>query len=142
MPSSLAFGPRAANREFVDLCSARAYFSPPIPTILSRYSDKLAAMVNRRQTGESSGDRLVRQQPMCLAEGKSIWQCDGDLSVINVRRCREAAVHLMLADLPCEAVAELCDFEGLCARIRCGEGYNVIAQLGTSCRSPSLTVFL
>lgn len=99
--------------------------------MLHRYSEKLAAVVNRRHPFESCGDRLVRQQPMCLAEGKSIWQCDGDLNVINVRRCREAAVHLMLADLPCEAVAELCDFEGLCARIRCGEGYNVIAQLGS-----------
>lgn len=67
---------------------------------------------------------------MCFAKGKSIWECDGDLSVINVRRCREAAVHLMLADLPCEAVAELCDFEALCARLRCGDGYTVVAQLG------------
>ena len=88
-------------------------------------------MINRRYPNESSGDRLVRHQPMCLSEGKSIWECNGDLSVINVRRCREAAVHLMLADLPCQAVSELCDFEGLCARLRCGDGYNVIAQLGT-----------
>ncbi len=95
-----------------------------------RYSDKLAAMVNRRYPNESSGDRLVRHQPMCLAQGKSIWECNGDLNLINVRRCREAALHLMLADLPCEAVEELCDLEALCARLRCGDGYQVIAQLG------------
>jgi WD40 repeat protein len=39
-------------------------------------------------------------------------------------------MHLMLADLPCEAVSELCDFEALCARLRCGDGYTVVAQLG------------
>ena len=40
-------------------------------------------------------------------------------------------MHLIVANLPGQAVAELCDFEGLGARLRCGDGYNVIAQLGT-----------
>jgi WD40 repeat protein len=95
----------------------------------SRYNSKLAAVVQRRFPHESSGERSVRKQPICLAEGKSIWESNGDINLINVRRSHEAAFHLMRAGLPCEAVAELCDFEGLCARIRCGDGYFVVAQL-------------
>ncbi len=76
-----------------------------------------------------SGDCRVRPQPMCLREGKSIFVTKGDAGAVNERRCREAAHHLLAAGILCEAASELCSFEGICARARCGEGFVLQQQL-------------
>jgi hypothetical protein len=93
------------------------------------YNDKLKAAVQKKVPGEVSGDRRVRPQPLCLREGKSIFATKGDAGAVNERRCREAAHHFLAAGMLCEAADELCSFEGICARARCGEGFALQQQL-------------
>jgi len=85
--------------------------------------------VQKKVAGEVSGDRRVRPQPLCLREGKSIFATKGDAGAVNERRCREAAHHWLAAGMLCEAADELCSFEGICARARCGEGVSLQQQL-------------
>jgi hypothetical protein len=93
------------------------------------YNDRLKAAVQKKVADESSGDRRVRPQPLCLREGKNIFMTKGDAGAVNERRCREAAHHLLAADMLCQAADELCSFEGICARARCGEGTANFLQL-------------
>jgi hypothetical protein len=93
------------------------------------YNDRLKAAVQKKVAGEVSGDRRVRPQPLCLREGKSIFATKGDAGAVNERRCREAAHHWLAAGMLCEAADELCSFEGICARARCGEGPTNFIQL-------------
>jgi NACHT domain- and WD repeat-containing protein len=93
------------------------------------YNDRLRAAVQKKVAGEVSGDRRVRPQPLCLREGKSIFVTKGDAGAVNERRCREAAHHWLAAGMLCEAADELCSFEGICARARCGEGLSLQQQL-------------
>ena len=93
------------------------------------YNDRLKAAVQKKVAGEVSGDRRVRPQPLCLREGKNIFTTKGDAGAVNERRCREAAHHWLAAGMLCEAADELCSFEGICARARCGEGYVLQEQL-------------
>jgi len=48
---------------------------------------------------------------------------------VNERRCREAAYHFIAAGMLSEAADELCSFEGICARARCGEASTNFIQL-------------
>jgi hypothetical protein len=101
------------------------------------YNDRLRAAVQKKVAGEVSGDRRVRPQPLCLREGKSIFVTKGDAGAVNERRCREAAHHWLAAGMLCEAADELCSFEGICARARCGEGptnFNQLLDLGDCIR--------
>jgi hypothetical protein len=93
------------------------------------YNDRLRAVVQEKVAGEVSGDRRVRPQPLCLREGKIIFATKGDTGAVNERRCREAAHHWLAAGMLCEAADELCSFEGICARARCGEGQATLIQL-------------
>ena len=93
------------------------------------YNDRLKAAVQKKVAGEVSGDRRVRPQPLCLREGKNVFTTKGDAGAVNERRCREAAHHWLAAGMLCEAADELCSFEGICARARCGEGYALQEQL-------------
>jgi len=93
------------------------------------YNDKLKAAVQTKISGEETGDRNVRSQPLCLREGRSIFETRGDACAVNERRCREAVHHLLAASMLCEAAEELCSFEGICARARCGEGFVLLQQL-------------
>jgi WD40 repeat protein len=93
------------------------------------YNCKLKAAVQKQVADEVSGDRLVRQQPLCLIEGKNIFMAKGDVGAVNERRCREAVYHMIAAGLFNEAADELCSFEGICARVHCGEGPVLIQQL-------------
>eukprot|EP01041_Mallomonas_annulata_P031526 gene31526-53842_t len=52
-----------------------------------------------------------------------------DTSKVNVRRCVEATHHMIQGEMLHEAVRELCDFGGICTRIRCGERFNIISHL-------------
>jgi hypothetical protein len=85
------------------------------------YNARLQAAVQKKVAGEVSGERRVRPQPLCLREGKSIFATKGDAGAVNERRCREAAHHFIAAGMLCEAADELCSFEGICARARCGD---------------------
>jgi len=93
------------------------------------YNDRLKAAVQKKVAGEESGDRRVRPQPLCLREGKSIFATKGDAGAVNERRCREAVHHFIAAGMLCEAANELCCFEGICARARCGEASTNLTQL-------------
>jgi hypothetical protein len=93
------------------------------------YNARLQAAVQKKVAGEVSGERRVRPQPLCLREGKSIFATKGDAGAVNERRCREAAHHWLAAGLLCEAADELCSFEGICARARCGEASANFTQL-------------
>jgi hypothetical protein len=93
------------------------------------YNDRLKTAVQKKVAGEVSGDRRVRAQPLCLREGKSIFATKGDAGAVNERRCREAAYHFIAAGMLSEAADELCSFEGICARARCGEGFVLQQQL-------------
>jgi len=93
------------------------------------YNDKLKAAVQKKVTGEVSGDRRVRPQPLCLKEGKNVFMTKGDAGAVNERRCREAAHHLLAACMLCETANELCCFEGIFARARCGEGFALLQDL-------------
>ena len=93
------------------------------------YNDRLTIAVQKKVAGEVSGDRRVRAQPLCLREGKSIFETKGDAGAVNERRCREAAYHFIAAGMLSEAADELCSFEGICARARCGEGFVLQQQL-------------
>ena len=93
------------------------------------YNEKLKAAVQKKVPGEVSGDRRVRPQPLCLREGKNIFATKGDAGAVNERRCREAAHHFLAAGMLCEAADELCSFEGICARARCGEASTNFIQL-------------
>jgi hypothetical protein len=93
------------------------------------YNDRLKDAVQKKVAGEFSGDRRVRPQPLCLREGQSIFVTNGDAGAVNERRCREAAHHFIAAGMLCEAADELCSFEGICARVRCGEASAILIQL-------------
>jgi hypothetical protein len=93
------------------------------------YNDKLKTAVQKKIAGEICGDRRVRPQPLCLRVGKTIFMTKGDVGAVNERRCREAAHHWIAAGMFCEAAVELCSFEGICARVRCGEGFVLQQQL-------------
>jgi hypothetical protein len=93
------------------------------------YNDRLKAAVQKKVAGEVSGDRRVRPQPLCLREGRNIFATKGDAGAVNERRCREAAHHFIAAGMLSEAADELCSFEGICARARCGEGFVLQQQL-------------
>jgi hypothetical protein len=93
------------------------------------YNDRLKAAVQKKFAGEESGDRRVRAQPLCLREGKNIFATKGDTGAVNERRCREATHHFIAAGMLSEAADELCSFEGICARARCGEGFVLQQQL-------------
>eukprot|EP01038_Epipyxis_sp_PR26KG_P015920 gene15920-21600_t len=61
-----------------------------------------------------------------IVDGKSPLD---DTSQVNLRRCFEAT-HLMIqGEMLHEAVRELCDFGGICSRIRSGERFNLISHL-------------
>jgi hypothetical protein len=93
------------------------------------YNDKLKTAVQKKIAGEICGDRRVRPQPLCLRVGKNIFMTKGDVGAVNERRCREAAHHWIAAGRYCEAADELCSVEGICARVRCGEGFVLLQQL-------------
>jgi len=93
------------------------------------YNDRLKAAVQKKVAGEVRGDRRVRPQPLCLREGRNIFATKGDAGAVNERRCREAAHHFIAAGMLSEAADELCSFEGICARARCGEGFVLQQQL-------------
>jgi WD40 repeat protein len=97
------------------------------------YNDNLKIAVQKKVVDEVSGDRRVRPQPLCLKKGKNIFVTRGDTSAVNERRCRESAHHLLAADMLCDAADELCNFEGICARVRCGEGFTLLQQLKYLC---------
>jgi WD40 repeat protein len=97
------------------------------------YNEKLKTAVQKKVAGEVSGNRRVRAQPLCLREGRNIFATKGDASAVNERRCREAAHHFILAGMLSEAADELCSFEGICARARCGEGFVLLQQLMALC---------
>jgi WD40 repeat protein len=92
------------------------------------YNLWLAERIQRPEffPGEASGNRLVRTQPLSLGTDKSVWLKS---TLINSRRCTEAAHHLIQAGLYCEAVSELCQLEGTCARSKCGQLFSALKQL-------------
>jgi WD40 repeat protein len=93
------------------------------------YNPKLKLVIEKKVTGEDSGDRKVRPQPFCLKPGQNIFLTKGDAGAVNERRCREVAYHFLAADMLCDAADELCSFEGICAHARCGEGFALQQQL-------------
>jgi WD40 repeat protein len=93
------------------------------------YNHKLQLAVQKKIACEFSGDRRVRPQPLCLREGKSIFETKGDIGAVNERRCREASYHLLAAGMFSKVADELCNFEGIYARIRCGEVSVLMHQL-------------
>ena len=52
-------------------------------------------------------------------------------SEVNVRRCREATYHMIESGLIEEAARELCNFEGICCKIRCGEGFQLLRDFSS-----------
>jgi WD40 repeat protein len=49
-------------------------------------------------------------------------------SLPNSRRCCEAAHHMILSGFFEDAEDEVCNFEGICSKIRCGEGFQLIEE--------------
>jgi WD40 repeat protein len=96
-----------------------------------RYNDRLKAAVQKKVAGEVSGDRRVRPQPLCMRDGCSIFQAKKGADSVNKRRCRELGHHMLAAGMLCEAADELCSFEGICARMMCGEELTLNQQLRT-----------
>jgi WD40 repeat protein len=67
---------------------------------------------------------------------RQTWTKDGDklspfneTSMVNVRRCVEAARAMMACNMFDEAEAELCCFESVCCRFRCGEAFSMMSDL-------------
>jgi WD40 repeat protein len=92
------------------------------------YNSWLAERIQRPECfpGETSGNRLVRTQPLSLGTDKSVWLKS---TLINSRRCTEAAHHLIQGGMYCEAVSELCQLEGICARSKSGQLFSALKQL-------------
>jgi hypothetical protein len=70
------------------------------------------------------GDRKITEQG---------WTRRGhpfeNTSVVNARRVCEASHHMIESGLLEEAENELCAFEGICSKIRSGEGFQLIRDL-------------
>jgi NACHT domain- and WD repeat-containing protein len=93
------------------------------------YNAALIDAVNKKFPGETQGNRLVRQQPICFGDTVGIWSCGSDLSSLNSRRCSEAVFHLLSAERFDDAAIELCDINSICARIMCGHGSELVHYL-------------
>jgi hypothetical protein len=50
-------------------------------------------------------------------------------SVVNVRRCFEATFHLLQSKSWVQAAEEMCDFAGICSKLRAGEGFQLVRDL-------------
>ena len=83
-----------------------------------------AELTAHRWAAAAAADRCVRRQP--LAFGGSVWLPGAR---VNVRRCDEAAHHLLAARDWRAAARELCALDGVCARARCGEVHMAAAQM-------------
>ena len=59
---------------------------------------------------------------------RNVWFSTFD-SLLNRRRCIEAGIQLLRANMLREAIEELCNLDGICARIKCGELFSLISQL-------------
>jgi hypothetical protein len=105
------------------------YFSGVWAGCRKPYNHKLKAAVQKKIHGEVCGDRQVRSQTLCMRQGKNVFSTKDDSTAVNERRCREAVHHMLEAGKLRDAIHELCDFEGICARARCGEGFTLLKQL-------------
>ena len=75
--------------------------------------------------------KLISSQPLSHNQHAAVWF---PKSIINVRRCVEAAYHMIKADsidMKVLAIDELCSIEGICARAKAGSNmlFTVIEQL-------------
>jgi WD40 repeat protein len=104
------------------------FFLGSFAGISKPYNSWLSERIQRPEffPGESSGNRLVRRQPISLGIDKSVWLKS---SLINTRRCSEAVHHLIQGGLYLEAISELCTIEGICARAKCGQLFSAFNQL-------------
>lgn len=76
-------------------------------------------------------DRRTRHQPLSFdfpGGFSSFFKYCGDVEGLNRRRCIEAVHHLIESNRYGDAVAELCSFEGISARIQCGEHFSMMIQ--------------
>jgi hypothetical protein len=74
-------------------------------------------------------NRCTRPQPFCFEfadGGLSFFKYQGNGSSLNRRRCVEAVHHLIHGGLFYKAVTELCSFDGICARMQCGELFTML----------------
>ena len=61
------------------------------------------------------------------------WTLQGspyeELAEVNKRRCEEASHHFLSAKFYSKLEAELCNLEGICCKLRCGESFQLILEL-------------
>jgi WD40 repeat protein len=76
--------------------------------------------------GEEERDRKKLTPQDYLISGVSVYHED---SVVNRRRCVEAVRPMLECGMLEEAERELCDFAGICGRLRCGEAFSTISDL-------------
>eukprot|EP01038_Epipyxis_sp_PR26KG_P005385 gene5385-7468_t len=82
------------------------------------YYGNLVEAIQRSQRKISSHELTI--------DGKSPFD---DNSQLNVRRCVEASYHMIQGNMLVEVARELCDFGGICCRIRSGESFSLISHL-------------
>jgi WD40 repeat protein len=87
------------------------------------YSEELKKRIQKVYPGEKSADRRVRNQPFSI--GGSVF---GQGVIINVRRCSCAGFHMIQGSMVYESFMELTNFEGIVARVLCGEGFNLVTH--------------
>jgi hypothetical protein len=88
------------------------------------FSEGLKERIQKFYPGETGADRRVRNQPFSI-QG-SVF---GQGAIINVRRCSCASFHMLQGSMIYESFLELTTFEGIVARVLCGEGFNLVSHL-------------
>jgi Cdc6-like AAA superfamily ATPase len=74
-------------------------------------------------------DRRTRPQPFCFGypDGVlSFFQFCGGVEGLNHRRCTETVHHMIGSARYVDAIEELCRFDGISARIHCGEHFTMM----------------
>jgi WD40 repeat protein len=82
------------------------------------------------------GNLVTEQEVKQKRLSRQGWTKDGhslspfiEASTVNNRRCVEAVRAMLACGMLAEAEAELCNFESVCCRLRCGEAFAMVSDV-------------
>ena len=86
-----------------------------------------------RILGEYFGNLIPSESRQEQQLSRQEWTLTGlplvQSSKVNKRRCREASFSMLQGNNFTLLEKELCNFEGICCKLRCGEGFRLISEL-------------